>query len=131
MNPTGEQLLRRVAAALTQVRDPAGEDVVSTGRVRDLQALEDGTVRFRFALQGEDPGTLVRAARGAAEAVEGVNRVKIDVTLPAAFSSSPTMTAKRAPLLPAAFIWDFMERPSKARSTRRPARRRSRVTPRC
>lgn len=88
MNPTGEQLLRRVAAALTQVRDPAGEDVVSTGRVRDLQALEDGTVRFRFALQGEDPGTLVRAARAAAEAVEGVNRVKIDVTLPAAAGGS-------------------------------------------
>ena len=39
MNPTGEQLLRRVAAALTQVRDPrSGEDVVSTGRVRELQA---------------------------------------------------------------------------------------------
>lgn len=88
MNPTGEQLLRRVAAALTQVRDPAGEDVVSTGRVRDLQAQDDGTVRFRFALQGEDPGTLVRAARAAAEAVDGVNRVKIDVTLPAASGGS-------------------------------------------
>ena len=45
MNPTGEQLLRRVAAALTQVRDPrGGEDVVSTGRVRDLQATDDGMV---------------------------------------------------------------------------------------
>jgi ATP-binding protein involved in chromosome partitioning len=84
MNPTGEQLLRRVAAALTQVRDPRGEDVVSTGRVRDLQATDEGMVRFRFALQPEDPGTLVRAARAAAEAVEGVQKVKIDVALPAA-----------------------------------------------
>ncbi|HEX6068830.1 MAG TPA: Mrp/NBP35 family ATP-binding protein [Longimicrobiaceae bacterium] len=85
MNPTGEQLLRRVAAALTQVRDPrGGEDVVSTGRVRDLQATDDGMVRFRFALQADDAGTLVRAARAAVEAVEGVQKVKIDVALPAA-----------------------------------------------
>jgi ATP-binding protein involved in chromosome partitioning len=84
MNPTGEQLLRRVAAALTQVRDPRGEDVVSTGRVRDLQATDEGMVRFRFALQADDAGTLVRSARAAAEAVDGVQKVKIDVALPAA-----------------------------------------------
>lgn len=85
MTLTGEQLLRRVAAALTQVRDPrSGEDIVSTGRVRDLQATDDGMVRFRFALQAEDAGTLVRGARAAAEAVEGVQKVKIDVALPAA-----------------------------------------------
>ncbi|HEX6926171.1 MAG TPA: Mrp/NBP35 family ATP-binding protein [Longimicrobiaceae bacterium] len=95
MNPTGEQLLRRVAAALTQVRDARGEDVVSTGRVRDLQASEDGMVRFRFALQAEDPGTLVRSARAAAEAVEGVRKVKIDVALPAA--GGPT---RRGPAVP-------------------------------
>src|SRR5690606_35730681 len=89
MNPTGEQLLRRVAAALTQVRDPRGEDVVSTGRVRDLQATDEGMVRFRFALQPEDPGTLVRSARAAAEAVDGVQKVKIDVALPAAASGAP------------------------------------------
>ena len=89
MNPTGEQLLRRVAAALTQVRDQQGEDVVSSGRVRDLDATGEGMVRFRFALKPDDPGTLVRAARAAAEAVEGVQKVKIDVSLPAAAAGGP------------------------------------------
>ena len=42
-----------------------------------------------------------------------------------AASCSPTMTATRAPERPAAFIWDFMERPSKARSVRMPAVRSS------
>jgi ATP-binding protein involved in chromosome partitioning len=85
MSVTGEQLLRRVAAALTQVRDPrSGDDVVSTGRIRELQATDDGLVRFRFALQPKDPGTLVREARAAAERVDGVAKVKIDVALPAA-----------------------------------------------
>ena len=78
-----DQVLRRVAAALTQVRHPdTGEDVVSSGRVRELDVLEDGTVRFRFALQADDPGTMVRWARAAAEKVEGVQKVKIDITLP-------------------------------------------------
>lgn len=85
MNVKGDQILRRVAAALTQVVDPrSGEDIVSTGRVRELQASDEGLVRFRFALQPEDPGSLVRQARAAAEAVEGVAKVKIDVALPAA-----------------------------------------------
>lgn len=96
MNPTGEQLLRRVAAALTQVRDQQGEDVVSSGRVRDLDATGEGMVRFRFALKPEDPGTLVRAARAAAEAVEGVQKVKIDVSLPAASGGPP----RRGPAAP-------------------------------
>jgi ATP-binding protein involved in chromosome partitioning len=80
-----DQVLRRVAAALTQVIHPeSGEDVVSSGRVRELAVLDDGTVRFKFALQADDPGTLVRHARAAAEKVEGVGKVKIDISLPAA-----------------------------------------------
>jgi ATP-binding protein involved in chromosome partitioning len=82
-NEQRDQVLRRVAAALTQVIHPAtGEDVVSSGRVRELDVAEDGKVRFRFALQADDPGTLVRQARSAAERVEGVERVKIDISLP-------------------------------------------------
>ena len=82
-NEQRDQVLRRVAAALTQVIHPAtGEDVVSSGRVRELDVAEDGMVRFRFALQADDPGTLVRQARSAAERVEGVERVKIDISLP-------------------------------------------------
>ncbi len=85
MSSKGDQLLRRVAAALTQVVDQrSGEDVVSSGRVRELQASDSGLVRFKFALKPQDPGTLVRQARGAAEAVQGVEQVKIDVSLPAA-----------------------------------------------
>lgn len=101
MNPTGEQLLRRVAAALTQVREPeSGEDVVSSGRVRDLQATDDGMVRFRFALKANDAGTLVREARAAAEAVDGVQKVKIDVTLPAAGGAQRRGPAQRPGVKP-------------------------------
>jgi ATP-binding protein involved in chromosome partitioning len=106
MTLTGEQLLRRVAAALTQVVDPrSGEDVVSSGRVRELDADDAGLVRFRFALQPNDPGTLVREARAAAERVEGVVRVKIDVALPAAPPTSRSVPKpkgmKRAGTVPA------------------------------
>jgi ATP-binding protein involved in chromosome partitioning len=84
-NEQRDQVLRRVAAALTRVIHPnTGEDVVSSGRVRELDVDEEGMVRFRFALQADDPGTLVRQARSAAERVEGVERVKIDISLPAA-----------------------------------------------
>ncbi|HET7462709.1 MAG TPA: Mrp/NBP35 family ATP-binding protein [Longimicrobium sp.] len=83
-NEERDQVLRRVAAALTQVTHPeTGEDVVSSGRVRELGMTDDGIVRFRFALQADDPGTLVRLSRAAAERVEGVSKVKIDISLPA------------------------------------------------
>ncbi|HEX2189308.1 MAG TPA: Mrp/NBP35 family ATP-binding protein [Longimicrobiaceae bacterium] len=95
MNVESNQTLRRVAAALAGVVHPqTGDDVVSSGRVRDLQVLEDGTVRFRFLLQPDDPGTLVRQARAAAEAVEGVGKVKIDISLPAA---QPAQPGRKAP----------------------------------
>ena len=79
-----DRVLRRVAAALSRVTHPAsGEDVLSSGRVRELRMDDDGTVRFRFGLQPDDPGTLVRQARAAAEGVAGVARVKVDIALPA------------------------------------------------
>ncbi|MDR0787667.1 MAG: Mrp/NBP35 family ATP-binding protein [Gemmatimonadota bacterium] len=84
MDRSPNQLLRRVAAALAGVIAPDGEDVVSTGRVRNLEVDEDGVVRFRFVLQAADPGPLVRQARAVAEGVEGVTKVRIDVKLPAA-----------------------------------------------
>jgi len=89
MDLTGDQILRRVAAALTQVTDPrTGEDVISSGRVRELQASDDGVVRFRFLLQPDDAGSLVRDVRAAAERVDGVSKVRIDVGLPAAAGKS-------------------------------------------
>ncbi|HEX6371256.1 MAG TPA: P-loop NTPase, partial [Longimicrobium sp.] len=85
-----DAVLRRVAAALTTVLHPTtGDDVVSSGRVRELDVMEDGTVRFKFALQADDPGTLVRQSRAAAEKVEGVQKVKIDISLPSAGAPLP------------------------------------------
>jgi ATP-binding protein involved in chromosome partitioning len=99
-----DQVLRRVAAALTQVVDPrSGEDVISSGRIRELQATEDGVVRFRFALHPDDPGSLVREARAAAEAVSGVDRVKIDVGLPGVgdkTAGGPAAASRKSPLRP-------------------------------
>ena len=48
------------------------------------------------------------------------------MTVPSASSSSPTISAKRAPVRSAAFICDFIERPSKARSAREPGARAAR-----
>lgn len=97
MSVDRDQVLRRVAAALTQVVHPqSGEDMVSSGRVRELDVTDEGTVRFRFVMQGDDPGTLVRQARAAAEKVAGVTKVKIDISLPAAGAAAP----KKAPLRP-------------------------------
>ena len=85
-----DAVLRRVAAALTSVRHPVtGDDIVSSGRVREMEVLDDGTVRFKFALQADDPGTLVRQARAAAEKVEGVEKVSINIALPSAGSPQP------------------------------------------
>jgi len=102
MELNAEQLLRRVAAALTSVVDSAGEDVVSSGRVRELTVDEERVVRFRFMLQPDDPGTLVRQARAAAESVDGVGRVKIDVKLPAVGNRAPAAAGprRRGPLGP-------------------------------
>lgn len=78
-----DELLRRVSVALAEVKHPrTGDDVVSGGQVQELAADAEGTVRFRFVLTKEDPGTLVRETRAAAEAVDGVAGVKVDVTLP-------------------------------------------------
>jgi ATP-binding protein involved in chromosome partitioning len=96
MSSVGDQILRRVAAALTSVVDPrSGEDVISTGRVRDLEVTDEGLVRFRFALQSEDPGTLVRDVRAVAERVDGVTKVRIDVGLPAAAGASTRAPAPK------------------------------------
>jgi ATP-binding protein involved in chromosome partitioning len=101
MSTMRDQVLRRVAAALTRIVDPSGEDVLSSGRVRDLEVSDEGEVRFRFALRGDDPATLVREARTAAEAVEGVSKVRVDVGLPASRGTAPQPAAHaKSPLRP-------------------------------
>ena len=77
-----QELVARVVAALKVVHNATGDDVVSGGAVQNVEADHDGLVRFQFLLKPEDPGTLVREARAAVEAVAGVTKVKIDVRLP-------------------------------------------------
>jgi len=68
---------------LTGVRHPAtGRDVVESGHVQGLEVDETGDVHFSFGIQADDPGGLVRQARGAVEALDGIGAVKINVTLP-------------------------------------------------
>jgi ATP-binding protein involved in chromosome partitioning len=99
-----ESIEARVAAALAGIRNPrVDNDLLSAGMIRDLAATEDGRVSFTFLLAADDPATLVRQARSAVQAVEGVRRdeVKITVTNPAGPArvthAAPTGAAPAAP----------------------------------
>jgi ATP-binding protein involved in chromosome partitioning len=79
----GEDLRARVEAALRSVKNPrTGGDLLSADSVEGLEVDGDGKVRFQFLLRPDDPGSLVRDARAAIEALPGVTKVKIDVKLP-------------------------------------------------
>lgn len=70
-------------AALARVQPSEGsQDVVSSGHVQNLEADDDGTVRFAFTLRPGDPAELVKRVRAAAEGVGGVSSVKMNVQLP-------------------------------------------------
>ena len=76
-------LVDAVARALGRVVNPVtGQDVVEGGQIADISVGERGDTRFVFSLRRGDPGALVRQARAAAEAVEGISAVKVDVRLP-------------------------------------------------
>lgn len=69
-----------VTAALARVRNPRLEaDLLSAGMIRDLAVAPDGKVAFTFLLAPEDPATLVREARAAVRAVEGVQPTEIRI----------------------------------------------------
>ena len=81
-----ESLETRVAAALARIRNPRlDNDLLSAGMIRDLDVQPDGGVSFTFLLAPDDPATLVRQARAAVQAVEGVRKdgIKIAVSNPA------------------------------------------------
>ena len=91
----------RVVAALAAIRNPRlDNDLLSAGMVRDLRVTDAGAVSFTFLLAPDDPATLVRQARAAVQAVEGVRRdeIKINVTNPA----GPARTTHPPPSVPAA-----------------------------
>ncbi|HKJ92109.1 MAG TPA: Mrp/NBP35 family ATP-binding protein [Longimicrobiales bacterium] len=93
-----EELLARVRGALSGVTNPqTGEDVLSSGQVQELRLEDDGRVRFAFELRPEDPGSLVKEARGAVEAVEGVGRARIDVHLPQNMQNASQAPPQRGP----------------------------------
>lgn len=72
-----------VTRALGRVVNPVtGRDVIASGQVAGVTVDDGGKARFAFSLRRGDPGTLVRQARAAAEAVEGISAVKVDVRLP-------------------------------------------------
>jgi ATP-binding protein involved in chromosome partitioning len=86
-----ETLKRNVMSALAGVVHPhTGDDIVSAGHVHNLEVDAEGHVRFAVLLRPEDPGALVREARTAAEAVEGVSGVKVNVQLPQAGKTGPS-----------------------------------------
>lgn len=96
-----EELLERVRTALQAVTNPrTGDDLVTGGHIRELDVDGEGRVTFQFVLAPDDAGTLVRDARAAAEAVEGVERVKIDVSLPMAKPQHGDGQPGRRPLQP-------------------------------
>jgi ATP-binding protein involved in chromosome partitioning len=91
MTDNREQLAARIRAALEGVTTAGGESVIASGHVQNIEVDADGVAKFQFLLRPEDPGTLVREARAAAEGVDGVAKVKIDVRLP----NAPTAQPKR------------------------------------
>ena len=91
-----ESLEARVTAALARIQNPRLEnDLLSAGMIRDLTVSDEGRVAFTFLLAPEDPATLVRSARAAVAAVEGVRKdeIKINVTNPA--GPARPLTARR------------------------------------
>ncbi len=82
---TMEQLKHAVLTALSQVASPSGPgDVVTRGQIQNLSVEADGGVRFSFLMAQNDPGSLVRELKAAAESVEGVTSVRVNVQLPQA-----------------------------------------------
>jgi len=79
--PASDTLQARVERALAQLQNPRlGSDVLSAGMVKDLAADDAGEVTFTFVLTRDDPPTLAREARKAAQAVAGVTAVRVNVT---------------------------------------------------
>jgi ATP-binding protein involved in chromosome partitioning len=91
----------RVVEALAGIRNPRlDNDLLSAGMIRDLSVTDAGGVTFTFFLAPEDPATLVRQARAAVQAIDGVRRdeIKITVTNPA----GPARSTHPPPSAPAA-----------------------------
>jgi ATP-binding protein involved in chromosome partitioning len=93
---TGSTLTQRVRDALATVQNPRlGRDLVAAEMVKDLTVDDAGIVTFGVVLTREDPGSLVRDARKAVQAVAGVSSVKVKIENP-----SPPAGARPAASVP-------------------------------
>jgi ATP-binding protein involved in chromosome partitioning len=95
-------LITSVRNALKHVANPrTGVDVISGEQVRNIEVDHEGRLRMQFVLGSEDPGSLVREVRAAAEAVAQGARVKIDVQLPNAPTAANRTRTKQPGSVPA------------------------------
>ena len=144
-----ETMQTRIAHALQGVVNPrTSEDVIRSGMIRDVAVSVEGRVRFTILLDAQDPASLVREVRQAAERVDGVQDVRVDVRDPSqssANSAVPPRVARRRALVAAAGVHSAQgplaprdgagaqgeERPARAHAGRlsesRPHHRRSRA----
>src|SRR4051812_47719108 len=84
-----ESMQTRIAHALQGVVNPrTNEDVIRSGMIRDVAVSVEGRVRFTILLDAQDPASLVREVRQAAERVEGVQEVRVDVRDPSQSSEN-------------------------------------------
>ncbi len=80
---SSEDLRRSVTAALTGIVHPVSDrDLIAGGHVQGLEVSEGGVARFQILLGPQDPSDLVKEARSAVEALDGITEVKINVQLP-------------------------------------------------
>lgn len=90
MTPDVDALKNSVAAALSLVTQKASGGGIDTSElVSDLEVDSAGDVRFAVQLRTDLPGSLVKDLRAAAEAVEGVGAVKVNVQLPKSPAAAP------------------------------------------
>jgi ATP-binding protein involved in chromosome partitioning len=97
-----ETMQTRIAHALQDVVNPrTSEDVIRSGMIRDVAVSVEGRVRFTILLDAQDPASLVREVRQAAERVDGVQDVRVDVRDPSQSSASSAVPpVSRGPSAP-------------------------------
>jgi len=97
-----ETMQTRIAHALQGVVNPrTSEDVIRSGMIRDVAVSVEGRVRFTILLDAQDPASLVREVRQAAERVDGVQDVRVDVRDPSQSSANSAVPpVSRAPSSP-------------------------------
>ncbi|HEY8793571.1 MAG TPA: Mrp/NBP35 family ATP-binding protein [Gemmatimonadaceae bacterium] len=97
-----ETMQTRIAHALQGIVNPrTSEDVIRSGMIRDVAVSVEGRVRFTILLDAQDPASLVREVRQAAERVDGVQDVRVDVRDPSQSSASSAVPpVSRAPAAP-------------------------------